>query len=121
MNKLLKSILKTAVCLMDQADNAASDVRDRVVDRMDQVADQVSELTDRGRKAIYEEEDHTMRNILTFAVGLGIGIGAGILFAPASGEDTRNSVRDRVEDIGDKMRQRFSGGITPRPTGTEAL
>lgn len=124
MTKLLKSILKTAVYLLDQADSAAEDVRDRVYDQVDRVSDQVSDITDRGRRVIYGE-DHTLRNVLTFVAGVGVGVGAGILLAPASGEDTRNTVRDKVQDIGDKVRdqvrQRFSTNVGQRPTGTEAL
>jgi gas vesicle protein len=120
VTKLLKSILKTAVYILDQADNAASDMRDRVSDQVDRVSDQVSEFTDRGRRAIYGE-DHTLRNVLTFAAGLGVGLGAAVLFAPASGEETRSSVRDKVQDIGDQVRQRFSTASGPRPTGTESL
>jgi gas vesicle protein len=120
VTKLLKSILKTAVYILDQADNAASDMRDHVSDQVGRVSDQVSEFTDRGRRAIYGE-DHTLRNVLTFAAGLGVGLGAAVLFAPASGEETRSSVRDKVQDIGDQVRQRFSTSSGPRPTGTESL
>jgi len=124
VTKLLKSILKTAVYVLDQADNAAEDVRDRVYDQVDRVSDQVSDITDRGRRAIYGE-DHTLRNVLTFVAGVGVGLGAGMLLAPASGEETRNSMRDKVQDIGDKVRdqvrQRFSTNVGARPTGTEAL
>jgi gas vesicle protein len=45
-------------------------------------------------------------------------VGAAILFAPASGEETRNSISDKVQDIGDRVRERFS---TRTPTGTENL
>jgi len=34
VTKLLKSILKTAVYVLDQADNAADDMRDRVTDQI---------------------------------------------------------------------------------------
>ena len=122
VTKLLKSILKTAVYILDQAESAAYDMRDRVADQADRVADQVSDLSDRGRKVIYGE-DYKLRNLLTFVAGLGIGLGAGVLLAPASGEETRSSMRDKVHDIGDRVRDqvrsRTSGGA--RPTGTEAL
>jgi gas vesicle protein len=118
MNSFLKSILKTAVYILDQADGATSDVRDRISDRVDRVSDRVSDLTDRGKELIYGE-DHTMRNIGVFAAGLGVGVAAGILFAPASGEETRGSVRDKVEDISDRVRDRFAPSTKRRATGTE--
>jgi len=33
-----------------------------------------------------------------FLVGLGLGVAAGLLFAPASGEETRRELRERVDD-----------------------
>src|SRR2546423_6360714 len=76
----------------------------------------------------------------SFLAGLGIGIGLGILFAPMSGEDTRNnltqrasdlagSARDLVEQSRDRVRstvsairgqaERFTGAVQ-EATGTEA-
>jgi len=36
--------------------------------------------------------------ISAFAIGLGAGAAIGILFAPQSGEDTRNSLSDAAQD-----------------------
>lgn len=121
MNRLLKSILKTAVYILDQTDNATADLRDRISDRADRVSDQVSEIAGRGREMIYGES-HTWRNVGVFAAGLGVGVAAGILFAPASGDEIRSSVRDKVEDISDRVRDRFTPSTTTRTraTGTEA-
>jgi gas vesicle protein len=41
----------------------------------------------------------------TFLLGLAIGAGAAILFAPRSGEDTRRMIGDRARDAGTKARQ----------------
>jgi gas vesicle protein len=118
MYNLVKTILKTAVYIMDQADRAAVELKDRAEKVSDRVSDAAADLADQGRGLI-EGEDHTMRNVLMFAAGVGVGIGAGILFAPASGEDLRNSVRDKVEDIGDRVRGRFTPATRQRATGTE--
>src|SRR5258708_30830018 len=121
---MMKPILKTAFHILAQADRAPVDIRARNTVQVDRVSDQVSDITDRGRKVIYGE-DHKLRNVLTFAAGLGIGLGAGVLLAPASGEETRSSMRDKVQDIGDKVRDqvrhRFSTSGGRRPTGTDAL
>jgi hypothetical protein len=117
MNNLIKSILKTAVYFLDQTDRFAGDVRDRVSDGLNEASDRVSDLRSQAQD-LYNGPDHTMRNVLTFVAGVGVGVGAAILFAPASGEETRNSISDKVQDIGDRVRERFS----PRtPTGTESL
>lgn len=80
----------------------------------------------------------------SFLVGLGIGIGLGVLFAPMSGEQTRSNIRERATDLADNARETFEQGRervrsgigsirrgagqvaeevplkeAPRPTGTE--
>lgn len=40
----------------------------------------------------------------SFLAGLGIGIGLGILFAPMSGEETRNNLTQRASDLADSAR-----------------
>jgi hypothetical protein len=75
----------------------------------------VSGLRERAEN-FYGREDHTVRNVMTLAVGIAVGIGAGVLLAPASGEEIRNSIGKKVHDIGDRVRNRFSaegsGGAT---------
>ncbi len=117
LNNLLKSILKTAVYFIEQSDRVASDLRDRVSDEYDGASDRISDLRDRARD-LYAGESHTLRNVLTFAAGVGVGIGAGMLLAPASGEEIRSSIGDKVQDIGDRVRDRFSSEAR-NATGTE--
>ena len=60
-----------------------------------------------------------VRVIKAFLFGLGLGIGLGILFAPGSGQETRERIsegRERVDRGNEALRR--EGG--PRPTGTEA-
>ena len=40
----------------------------------------------------------------SFLAGLGIGIGLGILFAPMSGEETRDNLTQRASDLADSAR-----------------
>ena len=44
MNNLIQSILKTAVYFLDQTNEVASDVRDRVSDTVDRASDRMSDL-----------------------------------------------------------------------------
>ncbi len=87
MNNFLKLVLKTAVCVMDQS--AA---------QIDRASDRVSGLIDRGKEIIHPE-DHRLRNALSFAVGVGVGLSAAILFAPASGEAIRGSITQQMQQI----------------------
>ena len=45
-----------------------------------------------------------------FLVGLGFGIGLGILFAPMSGEETRDNLRQRAIDLADSARDLVDQG-----------
>lgn len=112
-NAILRSLLKTAVYIMDQTSEQADRASERAADLAAQAKSAISDA----KSAIYPEEDNTLRNVLSFAVGVGVGVGAGILLAPSSGEETRNSISDRVHDIGDKVRSRVSG--KKYATGTE--
>jgi hypothetical protein len=101
VNKLLRSLLKTGVFLLEQSDQATADVRDRV-------RDGVEDLSSRTHQAMRSPQSYVVRDILTFAAGLSLGIGVGILFAPASGEETRSTIADRVQGVGNRVRDRFS-------------
>ncbi|MEZ5355894.1 MAG: YtxH domain-containing protein [Bryobacteraceae bacterium] len=46
------------------------------------------------------------RRFSYFFLGLGIGVAAGILFAPKSGDETRALLRSRAEDSGDYLKRR---------------
>src|ERR1700681_5088414 len=96
-NSLLKSLLKTAVYIMDQT-----------AEKVDRASDRASQFADDARTAIFPEEDHTLRNVLVFVAGVGVGVGAGLLLAPASGEDIRHSIGEKVQEISDRVRGRVS-------------
>jgi len=46
----------------------------------------------------------------SFLAGLGIGIGLGILFAPMSGEETRENLSQRASDLADSARDLANQG-----------
>ncbi|MFB3814715.1 MAG: YtxH domain-containing protein [Terriglobales bacterium] len=69
-----------------------------------------------------------------FLFGLGLGIGLGVLFAPMSGQETRENISERASDLANSAREtvehgreRLRSGISAvrnvasedRPTGTE--
>ena len=104
LNKLVRSALKTAVYIMDQT-----------AEQVDRASERASEMADNARSAIYPREDHTLRNLVAFAAGMGVGVGAGLLLAPSSGTELRTSISDKVQEIGNKVRNRtesYSTGTT---------
>lgn len=43
----------------------------------------------------------------SFLMGLGLGFGLGILFAPMSGEETRNNLSERANDLASSARETY--------------
>jgi gas vesicle protein len=46
----------------------------------------------------------------SFLFGLGLGIGLGVLFAPMSGEETRNTLQERANDLASTARDTYEQG-----------
>jgi len=57
----------------------------------------------------------------SFLVGLGIGIGLGVLFAPMSGEETRSNIRERANDLADQARDTYEQGRERVRTGVASI
>ncbi|HZQ96071.1 MAG TPA: YtxH domain-containing protein [Candidatus Sulfotelmatobacter sp.] len=59
-------------------------------------------------------------HLSTLLVGAAIGVGVGILFAPVTGEQARNTIRDTAIDVKDKVIQISGWAANRRSTGTYA-
>jgi hypothetical protein len=93
VNRFLKSLLKTGLDFLERSDRVG--------------------------RAIRRRGDDTVRNAISFAARVGLGIGVGILFAPATGKETRSSIAERAQDVGESVRKRFSTKAKKPATGTE--
>jgi len=105
LDKLVKSVLKSVVYIMDET-----------ADRVDRISDRASDLADNTRSVIYPNQGSAWRSFMSFAAGVGVGIAAGMLLAPSSGEELRNTITDKVQDISDKVRGRSESSYA---TGTD--
>jgi len=56
-----------------------------------------------------------------FLFGLGLGVGLGILFAPMSGEETRNNLADRASDLAGSARDTYEQGRDRVQRGVETI
>ena len=56
-----------------------------------------------------------------FLVGLGIGVGLGVLFAPMSGVETRDNIRDRANDLADQAKETYEQGRDRVRSGVTAI
>jgi YtxH-like protein len=110
LNKLARTVLKTGLYVLEQSDKATAEIRERV-------KDQVEDVTDRTRQAILGQEDHSVRNIISLAAGVGLGVVVAMLFAPASGEEIRRQVVEKAQSTRARVRERFSPKETSDETG----
>ena len=89
VNKYARVVIRTALNLMDDYAKQLDHASDRVSDLMDQGRD----LVDRARSVV-SPPDHTLRHVLSFAAGVGVGVGAALLLAPSTGSELRQSIKD---------------------------
>ena len=104
IDRFVKSILKSIVYILDETS-----------DGVDRVSDRAAQFAENTKSVIYRDESQTLRNVVSFAAGIGVGVAAGMLLAPSSGQELRNTISDRVHDISDKVR----GRAEPYATGTD--
>ena len=106
----------------DHLSDKYSDVKDRVSDQYGNVMDRLESMTDS-----FQPRNPWPARVGGFLMGAGIGVGLGILFAPAAGTETRENVSDKVSDIKDRVVQSASNAgskirstVTSMPsTGTQ--
>jgi gas vesicle protein len=56
-----------------------------------------------------------------FLFGLGLGMGLGILFAPMSGEETRNNLAERANDLANSARETYEQNRDRVNRGVESI
>jgi gas vesicle protein len=56
-----------------------------------------------------------------FLFGLGLGIGLGVLFAPMSGEEAREQLSDRANDLANSARDTIEQGRDRMRSGVEKI
>jgi hypothetical protein len=95
-------------------------VRDSIKDRLDDMTDSASSRYNDVSESVaggYQEavgrleaaadalqgRNYWVSRLTGFALGVGIGAGLGILFAPAAGQETRDAVRDKATDVKNKV------------------
>lgn len=88
------------------------DFRDRVRGTYNTAASRVSRASDVLRG---ESDSQIFSKAVAVAIGVGVGIVIGLLIAPASGEDTRSDLADKVADISDRVRERVNSQSAADP------
>jgi gas vesicle protein len=103
MQRWARFALKCGILLTDAKlwSSISEQLRDRADDMGDTVKRTYNETTDRVSDAhqALQGRSHWATHTVNFLGGVGLGVGLGILLAPASGQETRSAIRDKVVDF----------------------
>jgi gas vesicle protein len=97
--------------MSDTVSSKYSDISETVAGKYEDAADRLEAAAE----ALQGKSDWPL-HLAGFLLGVGVGAGLGILLAPASGSEIRESLRDRAADVTNRIRR----SVTSMPnTGTE--
>jgi ElaB/YqjD/DUF883 family membrane-anchored ribosome-binding protein len=100
-------LLGTGVYLLDSLRERAGSGLEDLTERARETYGEASRRASRASEAIRGEDHHYLGTTAALLIGVGIGVGVGMLLAPASGEETRGSITDKVQEFGDRVRDKF--------------
>jgi YtxH-like protein len=106
-NILWNVLLGTGVYLIDSLRDRLAEGFDDVGDRARDTYAKASRRVSRASDAIRGEDHHHVSTAAALLLGIGVGVGVGMLLAPASGEETRSTISNKVQEFGDRMRDKF--------------
>src|SRR5437588_126018 len=108
-DKMLWNLLiGTGVYLLDTFRERAGDSFEDLSGRARDTYDEASRRAIRARDAIRGEDNRGLGTTAALLIGVGVGVGLGMLLAPASGEETRGTLTNKVQEFGDRVRDRFN-------------
>lgn len=104
MKDRMEDLTDTVSGKYGEVTEAVSDKYDDIVDRLEAAAD------------AFHGRNYWPSRITGFVLGVGVGAGLGILLAPAPGNETRETMRDKATEMKNKIRD----SVARMPaTGTE--
>src|SRR6266699_3814135 len=111
-------LLGTSVYLLDSLRNRMSEGIDDLSDRARDTYSEASRRAGRAVEVVRGEDHSGMNAAAALLIGVGVGVGVGMLLAPASGQETRSSISNKVQEFGDRMRDKFTEPKRESGTGT---
>lgn len=113
--------------LRDRADDVGDVVRSKYDDVSDVMRDRYEDTADRFGRAqdALQGRRNWVAPAASFIGGVGLGVGLGLLLAPASGDETRSALRDKVVDLKNRAQDAVSdntlyrAAVRASSTGTD--
>lgn len=101
-------LLGTGVYLLESFRERAGDSLDDLSGRARETYSEASRRAGRATEALRGEDRHYLGTTAALLIGVGVGVGVGLLLAPASGEETRGTLTNKVQEFGDRVRDKFN-------------
>ena len=117
-NLLWNVLLGTSVYLLDSLRSRLSEGIEDISDRARDTYGEASRRASRARDVIRGEDHSGFGTAAALLTGVGVGVGVGMLLAPASGEETRSTISNKVQEFGDRVRDKFASEREGERTGT---
>jgi hypothetical protein len=106
-NILWNVLLGSGVYLLDSLRDRLSEGFDDISDRARDTYGEASRRASRATEVIRGEDHRGINTLAALLIRAGVGDGVGMLLAPASGEETRGTISNKVQEFGDRMRDKF--------------
>jgi len=107
-NILWNVLLGTGVYLIDSLRGRLADGFDDISDRARDTYGEASRRVSRASDVIRGDDHRGVNTAVALLLGVGVGVGVGMLLAPASGEETRNNISNKVQEFGERVRDKLS-------------
>jgi ElaB/YqjD/DUF883 family membrane-anchored ribosome-binding protein len=101
-------LIGTGVYLLETLRERAGDSFDNISDRARDTYDEASKRAGRASNALRGNDSNYLGTTAALLIGVGVGVGVGLLLAPASGEETRGTITNKVQEFGDRVRDKFN-------------
>jgi uncharacterized protein YjbJ (UPF0337 family) len=101
-------LIGTGVYLLETLRERAGDSFENISGRAKDTYGEASRRAGRATEALRGEDSHYLSTTAALLIGVGVGVGVGMLLAPASGEETRGTLTNKVQEFGDRVRDKFN-------------
>ena len=107
-NVMLGAGLYLLDSLRDRLTDGMGDLTDRARDRAQDLYETASDRVSRASDVLRGEDRGGLSTTAAFLIGAGVGVGLGMLLAPASGEEIRSNISEKVRDRFSRMNERMN-------------